>query len=69
MAHGERASTLTNNCGKDYWKKRGFLSRCWGWMSGVSHRSGTNKLTKRYTNKSERMQVKKFIKNKDFNDL
>jgi hypothetical protein len=62
MAQGERASRKSNNAGKDYWKKKGFLERCWGWMSSVSNRSGTNKKTKRFTSKSERQQVKTYLK-------
>lgn len=62
MAEGERQSRLRNSLGKDYYKKRGFMSRCWGWMQAVSRRSRTNKITKRLTNKSERQQVKTWIK-------
>lgn len=61
MAQGERASMLANCRGKDYFKKRGFMFVCWGKLSSVSHRSGTNKLTKRYTNKSERQQVRRYL--------
>ena len=57
----ERAELKLNNCGKDYWKKRGFENKCWGWMKSVSNRAGTNKLTKRFTNKSERQQVRLYI--------
>ena len=65
MAQGERASRKSNNAGRDYWKKRGFLSPAKGHYAAVSNRSGTNKLTKRLTNKSERNQVRQYlIKNK-----
>lgn len=59
--NGERAERISNHVGRDYFKKRGFLFRCWGWMKSVSNRSGTNRLTKRFTNKSERQQVRKYI--------
>ena len=61
MAQGERASRISNNAGRDYFKKRGFMFVCWGKLSSVSNRAGTNKLTKRLTNKSERAQVKKYL--------
>lgn len=61
MATGERAARKSNNAGRDYWKKKGFLDRCWGWMKSVSNRAGVNKKTKRLTNKSERQQVKTYL--------
>ena len=65
MSQGERAARKSNNAGRDYWKKRGFLSPGKGRYASVSIRSGTNKLTKRFTNKSERNQVRQYlIKNK-----
>lgn len=62
MSSGERKQRIENNGGKDYFKKRGFMSKCWGWMKSVSNRAGENKITKRLTNKSERQQVRKWIK-------
>ena len=62
MARGERQERKINNAGRDYFKKRGFMKKCWGWMSSVSNRAGTNKITKRLTNKSERQQVRSWIK-------
>jgi len=62
MSHGERQQRIENNAGKDYFKKRGFMFRCWGWMKSVSLRSGTNKITKRLTNKSERQQIRKHLR-------
>jgi len=59
--HGERAARISNHAGRDYFKKRGFLFRCWGWMISVSNRASTNKKTKRFTHKSERQQVRKHI--------
>jgi hypothetical protein len=58
---GQRASILRESAGKYYFKKRGFMFVCWGKLTSVSHRSRTNKLTKRLTNKSERQQVRKYI--------
>jgi hypothetical protein len=62
MSHGERQSRKSNNAGRDYFKKRGFMKRCYGWLAPVSNRAGTNKITKRLTNKSEKQQVKTWIK-------
>lgn len=60
MSHGERKSMLANHTGKEYWKKRGFSKKA-GWQKSISNRAGQNKLTKRFTNKSERMQVKNYL--------
>jgi hypothetical protein len=55
MAGGERQSRKTNVAGRDYWSK---VDKVFGSGSGnrasVSHRAGSNKLTKRYTHKSIR---------------
>lgn len=59
MSRGYRRQRAENTVGRDYFKRRGFLNRCWGWMQSVSLRSGVNKVTKRLTNnKSERQQVR-----------
>jgi len=63
MAQGQRRSRLSENCGRDYFKKRGLFERCVGWWWPVSMRAGVNKKTKRFSNKSERQQVRKHIKN------
>ena len=58
---GQRASILVNSSGKDYFKKRGFMFVCWGKFASVSHKAKTNKLTKRFTNKSERQQIRAYL--------
>jgi len=62
MARGQRQSMKTNCAGRDYWSK---VDKVFGpgagWMSSVSHRAGTNKLTKRYTHKSIRQKVRAWI--------
>ena len=67
MAHGEREAMLKSTCGKDYYKKKGFTKRI-GCMPSVSHRPGVNKLTKRFTNKTERSQVKEYLYNYIYNE-
>jgi hypothetical protein len=61
MPKGERAERIHNNAGKDYYKKRGFLNKCWGWMKSISNRAGVNKKTKRLTHKSERQQIRNYL--------
>lgn len=59
MARGENAHRLY---GKDYWSK---VDKVFGpgkgGMASISHRAGTNKLTKRLTHKSIRQKVRAWI--------
>lgn len=62
MATGQRASILRNSRGSDYWSK---VDKVFGpgkgGMASISHRAGTNKLTKRLTHKSIRQKVRAWI--------
>ena len=63
MSHGQRRSMISNTAGRDYWNK---VDKIFGPGAGhyasVSHKSKTNKLTKRHTHKSIRQKIKQFVK-------
>ncbi len=71
MAHGKRESILQNSRARDvqYWKKKGFLKKCFGVMSDKHYRAGVNKKTKRLTNHSERQQAKQYYSKTRIEDL
>ena len=50
MSHGKRESILQNSRARDvqYWKKKGFLKKCFGVMSDKHYRAGVNKKTIRF---------------------
>lgn len=66
MAHGQNLAIKSNTRGKEYYSKRGFTSVANCAMYPVSSRAGTNRLTKRLTMKSERQQVRQWIKKSGF---